>query len=306
MLFAVQLLFVLLRSLPHSFAPAKKVVASTTTHPQPLVFTAVLAKQKAVLLPDWLHNLDVCDYPKERMIVYIRANDCTDGTDQILQKWANRERSAYYHIIEDYSPARQSVAKYGVHEWNSERFKVLGEIRDTSIALATQHNAEFYWVVDVDNFILPSTLSVMVKLNLPIVAPLLHYAEGTAPEDATHTTYSNYHNVATQNGYFQSNEDYMRIWSRSVRGLIECDVVHCTYLIRGDVMPRMRYVDGSDRYEYVSFSDNCRKQNIPQYLDNRQVYGYLSLTEDLSALTTSMAKLGGQALAADTSASHDA
>jgi len=59
-------------------------------------------------------------------------------------------------------------------------------------------------------------------------------------------------------------------------------VVHCTYLVRADVISELSYEDGSDRYEYVNFSDSARRAGIPQYLDNRQVYGYISFDQDSS------------------------
>ncbi len=53
-------------------------------------------------------------------------------------------------------------------------------------------------------------------------------------------------------------------------------VVHCTYLVRTDVIPLLNYQDGTDRHEYVIFSDSARKSNVVQYIDNRQIYGYMA------------------------------
>ena len=41
------------------------------------------------------------------------------------------------------------------------------------------------------------------------------------------------------------------------------------------------YDDNSFRYEYVIFSDNLRIKNIPQYLDNREFYGFLNFENTL-------------------------
>ena len=56
-------------------------------------------------------------------------------------------------------------------------------------------------------------------------------------------------------------------------------MVHCTYLVRADVIPELTYEDATGRHEYVVFSDSARKAGIPQYLDNRQVYGYVTFGE---------------------------
>jgi len=177
------------------------------------------------------------------------------------------------------------VQKYGVHEWTPERFKVLGELREQGIEEAIFWDVDFYYTVDVDNFTMPHTLKNLVSYNLPVVAPLLMSADPEQP------AYANYHNKATPNGYFMDNEAYYRILNRQVQGLIKCDVVHCSYLIRKDVLKRVTYQDGTDDYEYVIFSRELRRLGIAQYLDNTEVYGYLSTRENVKACVDKMAEL---------------
>ena len=50
------------------------------------------------------------------------------------------------------------------------------------------------------------------------------------------------------------------------------------------MIPQLAYDDGTDRFEYVVFSDSARRHSIPQYFDNREVYGLLTLNDDLPAL----------------------
>ena len=71
-------------------------------------------------------------------------------------------------------------------------------------------------------------------------------------------------------------------------------VVHCTYLIRAACLPALSYIDASARHEYVIFSESARKAGVPQYLDNRQVYGYLSLTEDPGPAARLLARQGDE------------
>jgi hypothetical protein len=249
---------------------------------EPLVFVAILAKQKEKMLPAWLDSLSKWDYPKDRMILYVRSNNNTDNTEGILREWINANRKWYRLVVEDYRDIDVPVQDYDVHEWNPTRFKVLGAIREKSVECAWQSEAQFYWVVDVDNFVKPNTLRNMVAHNLPVVAPLLYSADPEQPG------YSNYHNIATPNGYFWDNEYYYHILQGKIQGLIKCDVVHCTYLIRRDIFEDVRYFDGTDDYEYVIFSRVLRGLNIPQYLDNTQVYGWLSTRENLDAILEQM------------------
>jgi len=265
---------------------------------EPVVLIHILAKDKAPMLRPWLEqNLEKIDYPKDKIILYFRTNNNNDDTAKILHTWIEdqfilRDRDdddfCYYDwrdiIIEDRDVQAQ-VQKYGVHEWTPERFKVLGELREEGIQEAIFWKADFYFTVDVDNFTMPFTLKTLVNYNLPVVAPLLMSADPEQP------AYANYHNIATANGYFLDNESYYRILNRQINGLIKCDVVHCSYLIRKDVLPKVTYQDGTDDYEYVIFSRNLRKLGIPQYLDNTRVYGYLSTRENVKACVDSMAEL---------------
>jgi hypothetical protein len=60
-------------------------------------------------------------------------------------------------------------------------------------------------------------------------------------------------------------------------------------LIRADVIPSLRYNDATNRHEYVVFSDSARKAKVPQYFDNRQVYGYITMSEEPEVAATLLA-----------------
>jgi hypothetical protein len=156
-----------------------------------------------------------------------------------------------------------------VHEWNPTRFSILGRIRNISLRRTLERDCAFYFVSDVDNFIRPCTLRELVSLNLPIVAPLLRSIEPG-------NVYSNYHAEIDANGYYKDCDQYHWVLNRWMRGVLEMPVVHCTYLIRADVLNDLTYEDATSRYEYVVFSDSARKSGVTQYLDNRQIYGYIT------------------------------
>jgi hypothetical protein len=267
----------------------------------PTVLIHILAKDKAKILPYWLEqNLDNLDYPRDKVFLYFRTNNNNDDTASILHQWIDdqpvRAANGYEsdeHLynwrdisIED-TDLDLPLQDYGVHEWNPTRFKALAQLRQEGINEAIHLGADFYYTCDVDNFVLPKTLKSLVKHNQPVVAPLIRYALGKQE----HESYANYHNIATPNGYFQDNPAYYQILNGHVRGLIQCDVVHCTYLIRKDVLPKVSYSDSTDDYEYVIFSRRLREQAIPQYLDNTSLYGFLTLDEDVTACQSAMAKL---------------
>jgi GR25 family glycosyltransferase involved in LPS biosynthesis/glycosyltransferase involved in cell wall biosynthesis len=250
----------------HALIPARNLHSRCDA---PRVMIAILAKQKAPALPLYLDCIAALDYPKSAITLYIRTNNNTDETELLLRDWVAKIGAHYAAVIFDAENVAAPVERFASHEWNAERFSVLGKIRNESLAQARAAGCAFYFVADCDNFIRPGTLRELVALNLPIVAPLLRTIDPTR-------FYSNYHAEIDAQGYFQNCDQYQWILNRWIRGVLEVPVVHCTYLVRTDVSAALSYEDDTGRYEYVVFSDSARRAGIPQYIDNRQVYGYIT------------------------------
>ena len=248
------------------------VQAADNNRSDQYVTIAILAKDKAHTLPLYLACIEAQTWPKSNTYLYIRTNNNNDETAEILRNWIVRVGKQYPKIYFDSSDVDEPVQQFGQHEWTYERFKVLGKIRQDSVDWAYAQNSH-YFVVDCDNFVGPDTLESMMKTHLPIIAPFLRCSE----EEKRY--YSNYHESIDKNGYYQASVFYYDILDQKIRGIIEVPVVHCSYFIRYDVLDKICYDDESWRYEYVIFSDSARKQNIPQYIDNRKIYGYISFAE---------------------------
>lgn len=231
------------------------------------VTVAILAKDKEATLPIYLKGLESQTWPRDKTYLYVRTNNNTDNTVKILRDWLDKEGNTYAGVHFDDSDVPERVQDFKGHEWNALRFKVLGKVRQDSVNWAKDHRSH-YFVVDCDNFIAPDTLETLMSVNLPVVAPLLRGADTSL--------YTNYHAAIDPNGYCGVSPFHASIMNSQVKGLIELPVVHCTYLIRHDVLDKIVYDDGSGRYEYVIFSDNLRKKNIPQYIDNRKLYGRIT------------------------------
>lgn len=241
--------------------------------PLPKVLLAILAKQKAGVLAFYLRCIEALDYPPDRIVLYVRTNNNTDATADMLEDWLARVGGRYAGVLFDRTDVAEQVQDFAVHEWNSLRFSVLGRIRQESMAQALAQGCDCYFVADVDNFLRPGTLRALVGLGLPIVAPFLKCSQTTS-------LYANYHERVDGDGYMRASDPYIWLFNQEVRGIVEVAVVHCTYLVRAEVIPRLAYSDGSGRHEYVVFSDSARRAGIAQYLDNREVYGYLTFDED--------------------------
>ncbi len=258
----------------------------------PRVLLAILAKQKEEFLPLYLDCIEAIDYPKTSIFLYIRTNNNTDGTERILRAWVDRVGHLYGGVEFDAEDVEARVERFGAHEWNATRFRVLGRIRNISLRRALANHCDFYFVADVDNFIRPCTLRELVALNLPIVAPFLRSMAPDSP-------YSNYHAEVDVNGYFSDCDQYLWILNRHVRGIFEVPVVHCAYLVRADVINILTYEDETNRHEYVVFSESARNNNVISYFDNRQLYGYIAFANGHDLHVENDAKRAGELLGRD-------
>ena len=237
---------------------------------KPLVIS-ILAKSNAAMLPTYLQSLLSQTVIDKKTVFYIRTNDNTDNTAEILHDFYKKLNHRWKMYFDD-SSVDSDLTNIENHNWGvNKRVTILGDIRQKSIEFAIQEKAD-YFVMDIDNIIYPNTISAIRSTNLPVIAPML-----LTPE---YGAYSNYHAGVDANGYYAEGQYYLPILRKDIKGIFEVPVVHCTYFIKREILPEIKYLDGSYRYEYVVFSDNLRKKGIPQYIDNRDLYGIITFNSE--------------------------
>lgn len=230
------------------------------------VLLAILARNKAHVLPAYLTCIDNLTYDKKAITVYINSNNNQDGTGEILQSWAEARKEDYRNILIDFHNV-EDLGADKPHEWTAQRFKILAKIRNKSMHMAKEHGCDFYFVVDCDNFIIPCTLSDLVKKDKPIIAPMLR----SIPEP--NDPFSNYFCAVDENGYYRDHPTYMKILERKIKGTYKVPVVHCTYLIKAQYIDKLNYIDNTNDYEFVIFSRIARQKGVGQYICNEKEYG---------------------------------
>lgn len=232
------------------------------------VLLAILARNKAHVLPDYLTCLEQLDYDKKAITVYINSNNNDDETETLLRAWVERVKDQYGKIVADFHEV-EGLEKTNPHVWTTQRFKLLGSIRNKSMSMALQENCDFYFVADCDNFLTPCTLKELVAKDKPIIAPML------LPVPEKRDPYSNYFCAIDAKGYYKHDSAYLKILNRQYLGVFEVPVVHCAYLIKQEYLPDLSYIDSTDDFEFVIFSREARKKGIPQYICNEKYFGTL-------------------------------
>ncbi|KAA5597317.1 glycosyltransferase [Blastochloris sulfoviridis] len=234
----------------------------------PRVLVSIIAGQDEDSLPLYLQCIEALDYPKSSIVLSVLTFGSTDAIERRLHDWAGRIKDQYAGVEFDAGDAGGRVKPFILHERTSSTPRSPGHWRKASFSRAQAHGCDFCFVADADTLMRPCTLRELVALNLPIVAPFLR---AVSPDDP----YSNYHAEIDANGYFENCDQYSWVLNRRVRGVLEMPVVNGSYLVRADVMEDLAFEDGTARLEYVVLAESARKRSIPQYLDNRQVYGYV-------------------------------
>jgi FkbM family methyltransferase len=276
---------------------------------KPLVMIHILARNQEQMLPLYLECIENQDYPKDRIILYVRTNDNKDNTSQILSEWIEKYRLDYHSVIVEDHPGH-IVTDNPNHLWEPSRVDFMRHLRDKGFMWAREYNCDFYFTADVDNFIIPNTISDLVELNLPVVAPMIRYAVGPQSElehlpvlleRGADNTYANFTTKVTDWGDTQNvseggpekfPEGYFEILDRKSVGVFPVELVHCTYLVRRDVFNCISYQSGlNGAYEYITFAYNLRIVGIQQYIDNRKMYGCLTMAQTAETSRKFMEKI---------------
>lgn len=238
---------------------------------------AILVRNGADYLPTYLKCLLHQDYDKKLIYLYIRTNDNSDETEEILENFISQYGSLYAGVEYCKKSIKPELSVRGQHEWQMDSLQIMANIRQESLDFANKNNFDFYFASDVDNFLTSKVLTELVKLDLPVVAPYLITAQGDLPR------YRNFHERIGSIGEFIQSERNLAIVAGELVGLLQVDLVHCSYLIKANVFEFIDYQYSQDNYEYRNFALSLQKNapHVKQFLDARKTWGCLTLTDNL-------------------------
>lgn len=232
------------------------------------VLIAILARNKAHVLPQYLRCIENLDYDKKCITIYINTNNNKDETVSLLRDFVKNNKDQYASIeMEEHEVAKD--LSESPHDWTFSRTSVLSEIRNKSLRKAKELCLDYYFVIDCDNFVTPPTLKDMVLENKPIIAPMLTCFPAT-------NGYSNFFYETDPNGYWKGHPLFEAIGNRSIIGTFKVPLVHCTYLIDARYIDKLSYsMDKDTFYEFIAFAKSAQKGEVDQYVCNKKEYGTL-------------------------------
>ncbi|MCB1180777.1 MAG: glycosyltransferase family 2 protein [Chlamydiia bacterium] len=214
------------------------------------VMISVIAQNKGHVLPTFLKCIDNLDYDKDLITLYVTTRDNMDMTQEILEKWVN-DHAAEYHLV---------LFETG-EVWN------VGMIRDKCLKKARDLGCDYYFSIDCNDFIAPSTLKDLVFKNKALIAPLLQ------PIPHFETTYSNFSLEVDDKGHPKDHPDYLKVFNREKIGTIQVPYLEQIYLVDLKFAEGLSYLDATRDEEAVVFGRSVRKHNIEQYICNEKDFG---------------------------------
>lgn len=237
------------------------------------VLIAILARNKAHVLPIYLKCIENLDYDKKYVTIYINTNNNSDNTLEILKNWIDNNKDKYSDMILDHHECK--IKDTNPHHWTVERLKLLGKIRNISLKKTFEYSCDYYFTADCDNFIFPCALKELIKKDKPIIAPMLHSIPNLT------SSYSNFFYNVNEGREHLETSNYYKIVSNEMIGTFKVPIVHCTYLIKENVIDKLNYLDESNDFEFEIFSRIARNNNIDQYICNEQNFGLFLFRNDL-------------------------
>lgn len=231
------------------------------------VFLTTLVRDQAHLLPRYLKNIENLDYDKKLITVHFYTYNNSDQSGAHLLKWSQEQKTQYKDIVVETVnfPHIPKTLNFQAKEYSPADNKAAGELKDRGLIKAKEHS--YYFFVDPTAYIAPSTLKELIEKDKPMIAPLLK----SIPECDDH--HSNFFYKVTDGGYYEHDENYIKILFRWTPGTFNVPLIRDVLLVKREVLDKLSYSDGSDDYDSIILARTARKNNVEQYITNEKELG---------------------------------
>lgn len=243
----------------------------------PSVMIALLARNKAHVLPLALTRLGDLDYPKERVSLYVRSDHNADATLDVLGDWLDAYGRDYHSLNVSHGGGNDEVLLAEPAKWTEERFRHVMRLKEEALEEARRIWADYVWFLDADAFITNSlTLEFLVGENDFVVAAPLLRSVGL---------YSNFWAGMDQDYYYQRTDAYLPILDRKELECFDVPMVHSCFLVnlRKEASAALTFLpekvadyDGP-LDDIIVFALSARKADVSLYVCNHYVFGYIAL-----------------------------
>jgi len=250
---------------------------SEITYP-PSVTLVILVRNKAHALPNFLGFIDLLNYPKDRMSIFLRSDHNVDNSTYILKEWIDNVETQYHEVnVFLNETAGGYPGEKNSMDWPDGRMELLMNLRQEGLQYARSIWSDFVFFVDADNLLENSdVLTTLMRYRKTVVAPML----------ISLGRYSNWWGDMTENLYYLRSADYMDILNREKVGLFQVPMIHSTFLVdlRRSESRFLSYKIDREAYkrkpipfdDIIVFAYNARANGVQFWLSNEEAFGKLA------------------------------
>ena len=223
------------------------------------VCISVFIYDKGFLIPSFFKTIENFDFSKTKINMYIGVD--TDENMKLVLEWMKDNRKNYGNI---------KLVKVENKETDHEKY------RNESLQFA-KSNHSHYLYIEHHIWLKPETLKTLFDHHQNVIlAPMLRTGN---------SSYSNFHCAVNQGGYYADDPSYPYLISRAVKGIVDVPVIKECYLLPFEMLDKVKYHEPGQKWEYITFSNHCRGNQLRQCLINFENYGNIVTCSDENDLS---------------------
>ena len=228
------------------------------------IFLGTVIRDNDQTIPLFLRTVEKLDYDKKSMTLQINLFNNTESIKERFKEWIEANKGAFKEIIFVDNSAITKNKKYDESDLN----QIIAGIKDEYLIKTKMRNCDYCMIIASDVFLKPATLKILMQKKKPIIVPLL------LPAAEPESPFRNFFAAATAQGYYKEHKDYYPIANREKLGTFKVPCAHMAYLINADNIDKLSFSDHFEHWEFVSFSNNARQNNVDQYICNEKEFGF--------------------------------
>lgn len=255
----------------HLLASAKFIVAENG---QPTLLVAIIARNKAHILPYFFGYLEQQDYPKSRISLWIYTDHNVDNTAEMIEAWTRSSLKNYHQINVTVKEGGYFPDENGKQQWTRERYRHVIRLREEALHLGRATWLDFVLFLDCDALLVnPATLTELVRENKTVIAPMLD----------SRSAYSNFWCGMNEKGYYVRTDDYMPILEREKTGTFPVPMVHSAVLVNLNHAASKQLTYSPDRIpnysgpedDIIAFAHSAKFADVEMFITNKELFGYI-------------------------------
>ena len=240
-----------------------------------IIFVSIFVRNKESSLPYFLSYFQQLNYPKNRIILYIRADHCEDNSIEIVDDWLEEVGHEYYHVdaVLDRTSSRfDNQTEFPLV--NREILEFIVNLKEKALNKARSLNVDYALFLDADVYLTnPDVLNHLIQHNYTISAPML----------ITTGSNSNFWGAMTEHFWYKRSDDYFDIRQLKQVGCKDVALVHSCVLINlwgksTDMITFNASKIGNHKVPFddlVAFGVSVAKAKLKSYVCNDENYGFL-------------------------------